>query len=82
MPLPVPIPPSPAASEALLEAFAQRNIRWYPNQVIRELDPINKVARFADGAEMPYDLFLGVPDPPRACGRRRVRHDRRGMDPG
>jgi sulfide:quinone oxidoreductase len=61
MPLPVPIPPSPAASEALLGAFAERDIGWYPNQVIRELDPTAKVARFADGTEMPYDLFLGVP---------------------
>jgi len=61
MPLPAPIPPSPAASEALLDAFAERNIGWYPSQVIRELDPTAKVARFADGTEMPYDLFLGVP---------------------
>ena len=60
-PLPVPIPPSPVASEALLEAFSQRNINWYPSQVIRELDPTARVARFADGAELPYDLFLGVP---------------------
>jgi sulfide:quinone oxidoreductase len=61
MPLPVPIPPSPAASQALLGAFAQRDIGWYPSQLIRELDPTAKVARFADGTEMPYDLFLGVP---------------------
>jgi sulfide:quinone oxidoreductase len=61
MPLPVPIPPSPAASEALLHAFAQRDIGWYPNQLVRELDPSANVARFADGPEMPFDLFLGVP---------------------
>jgi sulfide:quinone oxidoreductase len=61
MPLPVPIPPSPAASEAILEAFSQRNINWYPSQLIRELDPTGSVARFADGTELPFDLFLGVP---------------------
>jgi sulfide:quinone oxidoreductase len=61
MPLPVPIPPSPAASEALLDAFAQRGINWYPGQVIRELDPSVNVARFVDGTELAYDLFLGVP---------------------
>jgi sulfide:quinone oxidoreductase len=61
MPLPVPIPPSPAASAALLEAFFQRDINWYPGQVIRELDPSVNVARFVDGTELPYDLFLGVP---------------------
>jgi sulfide:quinone oxidoreductase len=61
MPLPVPIPPSPAASEAILEAFSQRNICWYPSQLIRELDPSDNVARFADSTELAYDLFLGVP---------------------
>jgi sulfide:quinone oxidoreductase len=60
-PLPVPIPPSPAASGALLEAFAQRDINWFPSQLIRELDPTEKVARFAGGTELPYDLFLGIP---------------------
>ena len=61
MPLPLPIPPSPAASEALLQAFAERSINWHPNQLVRELDPTAHVARFADGNEMPFDLFLGIP---------------------
>jgi sulfide:quinone oxidoreductase len=61
MPLPVPIPPSPAASEALIVAFAERGIQWHPNQLVNELDPVRKVAKLADGSEMPYDLFLGVP---------------------
>ena len=61
MPMPVPIPPSPAASEALLVAFAERGIDWYPERLVRELDPDRNVATFAGGIEMPYDLFLGVP---------------------
>jgi sulfide:quinone oxidoreductase len=61
MPLPVPIPPSPDASKALLAAFAERNIDWYPNMLVRELDPARNVAAFTDGTELPYDLFLGVP---------------------
>lgn len=61
MPLPSPIPPSPAASEALLVAFQERGIGWYPNRVVQELDPARNVAAFADGTEMAYDLFLGVP---------------------
>jgi sulfide:quinone oxidoreductase len=60
-PLPVPIPPSPEASAALLEAFAQRDISWHPNQLVRELDASRKVAHFADGSALSYDLFLGVP---------------------
>lgn len=61
MPLGVPIPPSPAASEALLVAFAERGIDWYPERLVRELDPARKVAILSDGGEMAYDLFLGVP---------------------
>ena len=61
MPRGVPIPPSPAASEALLVAFAERGIGWYPERLVRHLDPARKVAVFSDGAEMPFDLFLGVP---------------------
>ena len=61
MPLGVPIPPSPQASEALLAAFAERGIAWYPGALVRELDPLTKVARLADGTELPFDLFLGVP---------------------
>jgi sulfide:quinone oxidoreductase len=61
MPLGVPIPPSPAASEALLVAFAERGISWHPGHLIKGLDPERNVAIFSDGTEMPYDLFLGVP---------------------
>jgi sulfide:quinone oxidoreductase len=61
MPLPVPIPPSPEASAVLVEAFAARGIDWHPGQLITELDPATKVARRADGSEMPFDLFLAVP---------------------
>jgi sulfide:quinone oxidoreductase len=61
MPLPVPIPPSPEASETLIATFAERGIGWYPNRLVHALDPDRKVALIADGDEMPYDLFLGVP---------------------
>jgi sulfide:quinone oxidoreductase len=59
MPLPVPIPPSPDASETILAGFAERGIEWHPKHLVRELEP--GVARFEDGSEMPFDLFLGVP---------------------
>ncbi len=61
MPMGVPIPPSPQASEAILAAFAERGIAWHPGQRVRSLDPDRKVALLGDGAELPYDLFLGVP---------------------
>lgn len=61
MPLPVPIPPSPAASEAILGAFAERSISWRPNTTVVGLDGDRRVAVLADGGEISYDLFLGVP---------------------
>jgi sulfide:quinone oxidoreductase len=61
MPLGRPIPPSPAASESLLAAFAERGIEWHPERLVRSLDPERRVAVLADGDEMPFDLFLGVP---------------------
>ena len=61
MPFPAPIPPSPQASAALLAAFAERGINWMPGTVVQRLDPERRVALLADGGELPYDLFLGVP---------------------
>jgi sulfide:quinone oxidoreductase len=61
MPLPVPIPPSPEASKALLAAFEERGIGWYPETLVRGVDPARGVAVLDDGGELAYDLFLGVP---------------------
>jgi sulfide:quinone oxidoreductase len=61
MPLGAPVPPSPAASQWLLAAFAERGISWHPDKLVRSLDPSRRVAVLADGGEMPFDLFLGVP---------------------
>src|SRR5271156_5706728 len=58
MPLGVPIPPSPQASEVLLTAFAERGIQWRPGALIVSLDPLRHVATTADGDEIGYDLFL------------------------
>ena len=61
MPLGVPIPPSPQASEAILAAFAERGIGWHPGTLVTSLDPARKVAELGDGGELPFDLFLGIP---------------------
>jgi len=61
MPLGVPLPPAPQASEAILAAFAERGIGWHADQQVLSLDPGRKVAQLGDGTELPYDLFLGVP---------------------
>jgi sulfide:quinone oxidoreductase len=61
MPFSAPVPPSPDTSAALLAAFAERGIAFVAGRRISSLDPARGVAVLDDGAELPYDLFLGVP---------------------
>jgi sulfide:quinone oxidoreductase len=61
MPFGIPIPPSPATSQALLDAFAERDIIFVPDRLVRELDPLRGTIILDNGSEMPYDLFLGIP---------------------
>ena len=61
MPFPVPVPPSPDTSRALLAAFAERGITFIGKKLVRALDPARRVAILDDQSEMPYDLFLGIP---------------------
>jgi sulfide:quinone oxidoreductase len=59
-PMPSPIPVSEPASNAIVAALAERDIRYTPGRRVRELDPVSHVARLGDETR-PYDLFLGVP---------------------
>jgi sulfide:quinone oxidoreductase len=61
MPLGAPIPPSPAASAALLSVFAERGISWHPDSLVERIDPDRRVALLSDGSGMDFDLFLGIP---------------------
>lgn len=56
-----PVPPSPDTSEALLVAFAERDIAFVGSRRIVALDTGRKAVVLEDGGELPYDLFLGVP---------------------
>ena len=61
MPFGTPVPPSPDTSAALLAAFAERGIEFVPGHRVSSIDAARRVAVLDDGAELPYDLFLGVP---------------------
>lgn len=61
IPFGTPVPPSPETSRALVAEFARRNIAFIPQRRVAALDPARHVAVLDDGAELPYDLFLGVP---------------------
>ncbi len=62
VPFELPIPPSFGASKALLEKFQTCGIRYIPDILVGALDPARKVAELDDGREIPFDLFLGIPE--------------------
>jgi sulfide:quinone oxidoreductase len=61
IPFGTPIPPSPATSEAILGAFAERHIEFVPDRRVASLDPDTSEAVLDDGRRLPFDLFLGIP---------------------
>jgi sulfide:quinone oxidoreductase len=61
IPFSTPVPPSPDTSAALVEAFAERDIKLVPGRRVAALDTARSVVVLDDGGELPYDLFLGVP---------------------
>jgi sulfide:quinone oxidoreductase len=61
IPLGAPVPPSPETSAALGTEFARRGIELITGRRIASLDPARKVAVLDDDAELPFELFLGVP---------------------
>lgn len=61
MPFGNPIPPSPETSQALLAAFAERNIRYIPDRLVNAYDPARQVAKLNDESELPCDLFMCIP---------------------
>jgi len=62
LPFTLPIPPSLGTSRALLKAFAERHINYISENMVESIDPENKTAILDDGTELPYDLFLGIPE--------------------
>jgi sulfide:quinone oxidoreductase len=62
VPFELPIPPSYGTSKALLKAFRKKNISYIPDMMVGSIDAKRKVAELDDGREMPFDLFLGIPE--------------------
>jgi sulfide:quinone oxidoreductase len=61
MPFGLPVPPSPDTSKALLGAFAEREISFIKDALVKALDSERRVAILSTGAELPCDLLLGIP---------------------
>src|SRR5439155_1059549 len=59
IPFGIPIPPSPATSDAILARFSEHGIEFIPDRRVAALDPTMREAVLDDGRRLPYDLFLG-----------------------
>jgi sulfide:quinone oxidoreductase len=59
LPLETPVPPSPETSDALLAAFAERDIAFFGDRDVTSIE--GGVAVLEDGTAIPYDFFMGVP---------------------
>jgi sulfide:quinone oxidoreductase len=57
-----PVPPSASTSDALREAFRQRDIAFIGERRITALDGPRRAVLVDDGSALPYDLFLGIPE--------------------
>ena len=76
IPFGTPVPPSPDTSEALVAAFAERDIEFVPSRRVASLDDDRSVAVLDDGSR---DAVRPVPrgSPPQGSrGRDRKRNDR------
>jgi hypothetical protein len=77
-----------ARSPAAGARFAEVDIAWHPERLVRALDPDRRTAPPSDGDDLPYDLFLGVPLPLRGATLlggssvpRSRRYERAGKEP-
>ncbi len=61
IPFGIPIPPSPATSDAILARFSEQGIEFIPDRRVAALDPAMREAVLDDGRRLAYDLFLGIP---------------------
>ncbi|MGH2595540.1 MAG: NAD(P)/FAD-dependent oxidoreductase [Actinomycetota bacterium] len=59
IPFGIPIPPSPATSDAILAKFAERGVEYIGDRRVASLDADEAV--LDDGRRLPFDLFLGIP---------------------
>ncbi len=62
LPYELPIPPSLGTSKALLKTFKEKGIHYIPDILVGSIDPVRHVAELDDGREIPFDLFLGIPE--------------------
>jgi sulfide:quinone oxidoreductase len=60
-PMQRPVPVTGEVSQMFRDALATRGIEERSQTLVTRLDPTAKVAHLADGGEIAYDLFVGIP---------------------
>jgi sulfide:quinone oxidoreductase len=60
-PMQRPVPVTGEVSQMFRDALAARGIEELPECKVTSIDPATRTARTADGATLPYDLFVGIP---------------------
>lgn len=56
-----PVPVAKEVSEPILEHLTARGITFVGKRTVCRLNTEDKVAQFAEGGGLPYDLFIGIP---------------------
>jgi sulfide:quinone oxidoreductase len=60
-PMAAPVPITPEVSARFLEALGERDIEYEAKRLVVEVDGGRRIARTADGDEVPFDLLIGIP---------------------
>lgn len=56
-----PVPVAKEVSEPILQHLTARGITFVGKRTVCQLNTADKVAQFAEGEGLPYDLFIGIP---------------------
>jgi sulfide:quinone oxidoreductase len=72
-PMQRPVPVTGEVSQMFRDALAERDIEERAQHLVTSIDPATRTAQLADGGELEYDLFVGIPkhrapDPLTAAG--------------
>lgn len=60
-PMQRPVPVTGEVSQMFRDALAARDVEELPQHLVTKIDPATKTAHLADGQQLAYDLFVGIP---------------------
>jgi sulfide:quinone oxidoreductase len=60
-PMSRPVPVTAEVAQMFRDGLAARNVKELAEHLVTGIDPKTRTARLANGATLPYDLFVGIP---------------------